>query len=256
MKDRLKGILMLLPLLTGLYLGGPLLYFTAFILSVLGLHELYNTFKEHNIKPISFVGLAFSFSLFIKNLFNLPIYITTIILFSLFIITALLTINKNFNIVDFSITYFGIMYITIPFEAIIAIYESSTHGFKLALLVFVISFSTDIFAYLIGKKFGKRKLIPKVSPNKTVEGSLGAIFCTILITTIYCLLIGLNPVIFIPVAIIGSIFAQIGDLFASSIKRYNEVKDFGALIPGHGGIIDRFDSILFTAPLILILFLH
>lgn len=251
MKERLKGVFILLPLLIGFYVGGWLLYLISFILITLGLHELYGVFKGNNIKPIFPIGLSVSIYLLIKNIFNLPFQYTTIFLLIMFFTTALLTISLKYNIVDVVVTYFGIAYIALPFEAIISIHESSSQGAKLALLVFVISFTTDVFAYLIGKKFGKRKLIPSISPNKTIEGSVGALLAALIITYIYSNVVGINFNIFI--VFLGSICSQIGDLFASSIKRYNKVKDFGDIIPGHGGIIDRFDSILFTAPFILVM---
>jgi phosphatidate cytidylyltransferase len=117
----------------------------------------------------------------------------------------------------------------------------------LAGLIFVISFSTDVFAYLTGKLFGKKKLAPKISPNKTIEGSLGElIFCTT-ISALFAFLTGLDVIYVTWIGALGSIVAQCGDLFASSIKRYCGIKDFGKLIPGHGGILDRFDSVMFVA---------
>lgn len=251
MKDRLKGVFALLPLLISFYTGGWLLYLTSFILTVLGLHELYGVFKGNDIKPVFPIGLATSIYLLIKNIFNLSFQCTTILALIMFFTTAILTISLKNNIIDIVVTYFGIVYIALPFEAVISIYESSSNGWKLALLVFVISFSTDIFAYLIGKNLGKRKLIPSISPNKTIEGSIGALLSAIIITLLYSNIVGINFNIFI--VLLGSVCSQIGDLFASSIKRYNKVKDFGDIIPGHGGVIDRFDSILFTAPFILVI---
>jgi phosphatidate cytidylyltransferase len=109
---------------------------------------------------------------------------------------------------------------------------------------------TDTFAYFSGYLFGKHKLIPNVSPKKTIEGSIGGI----LGSTICCLIFGyifkLDMALMIVMGIIGSIIAQIGDLFASSIKRYVGIKDYGNLIPGHGGVLDRFDSVILVAPFV------
>lgn len=253
MRNRLLGALVLLPLFTGLLTGGPILYLTSFMLTVLGLREFYSSFKEREIKPIFSIGVILSIYILLKNIFDFQQNISILVLFTIFLLTVLLAISKKANIIDIAITYFGFIYIMIPFESIIATYESGSYGFTLVILIFVISFSTDIFAYLIGKKFGKNKLIPSVSPNKTIEGSVGAIIATVIITKIYCTTMGLHSNMFICVAILGSIFAQLGDLFASSIKRQNGLKDFGHLIPGHGGIIDRFDSILLTSLFILCL---
>ena len=106
---------------------------------------------------------------------------------------------------------------------------------------------SDTFALFVGSKIGRHKLCPSVSPNKTVEGSIvGTIMGTTLATVFYCLLIGNRSILLvIGLTLILSIFGQFGDLFFSSIKRNYKVKDFSNLIPGHGGILDRLDSLLF-----------
>lgn len=247
MKNRIKGALILLPFSLALYTGSILLYLLAFVLTVLGLKEFYESFKQKNMFASYCLGVGFSICLLLQNSLKLPQVTVNIAICLLFIASAILVILQRLNIVDMAITLLGIIYVAIPLQLIIKIYEMETYGVQLAILIFILAFSTDIFAYLIGKKFGKRKLIPKVSPNKTVEGSVGAIICTTIITTIYCFIVGFNPLWFIPVAILGSICSQLGDLFASAIKRHNGIKDFGNLIPGHGGVLDRFDSILFVS---------
>ena len=118
------------------------------------------------------------------------------------------------------------------------------------------AFLTDTGAYFSGYFFGKHKLIPEVSPKKTVEGAIGAVFAAMGATVIfaYCIdvfieSITVNYIVLAVYAFVGSICAMFGDLVASLIKRSFGVKDFGNLIPGHGGILDRFDSVLFVAPL-------
>ena len=117
-------------------------------------------------------------------------------------------------------------------------------------LIFIISFCTDIFAYFTGYFFGKHKLIPLVSPKKTIEGSIGGI----LGSTVGCMILGhffgMEMIHMVVIGLVGSIIAQFGDLFASSIKRYVGIKDYGKLIPGHGGILDRFDSVILVAPFV------
>lgn len=247
MKNRIKGALILLPFSLALYTGSILLYLMAFILTVLGLKEFCESFKQTNMFASYCIGVGFSICLLLQNLFKLPQSTVNIAICLLFIVSAILVVLQKLNVIDIAIIFFSIIYVAVPFHLIVKIYEMKTYGIQLAILIFILAFSTDIFAYLIGKKFGKRKLIPKVSPNKTVEGCVGAIICTTIITTIYCFIVGFNPLWFIPVAIFGSICSQLGDLFASAIKRHNEIKDFGNLIPGHGGVLDRFDSILFVS---------
>lgn len=131
------------------------------------------------------------------------------------------------------------------------------------LLIFVGAFITDTGAYLGGRAFGKRKLAPKISPNKTVEGAIsGAILC-IIVLPLYCWIysfisanagipVMVNYVGMICIAPVLAVMAMAGDLSASIIKRQCGVKDFGSIMPGHGGVMDRFDSVLFVAPTLLI----
>lgn len=128
------------------------------------------------------------------------------------------------------------------------------HGFYILLLAVLSSCATDIFAYLTGKKLGKRKLCPKISPNKTVEGSIGGIFASLsilLLTGKIMEYVAGVDVRYLHLAFYGvsaSIVGQFGDLSMSAVKRCLGVKDFGAVFPGHGGILDRFDSLLFITP--------
>ena len=131
----------------------------------------------------------------------------------------------------------------------------------LYLLIFIGAWVTDTFAYFTGVFFGKHKLIEDVSPKKTIEGCSGGVIGAALIAFIYACVFrtelesnGCPVWLFVLVGAVGAVCSQIGDLAASAIKRNYEIKDYGKLIPGHGGVMDRFDSILFTAPLAYILF--
>ncbi len=130
-------------------------------------------------------------------------------------------------------------------------------------LVFIIAWGSDTAAYFCGTFFGKHKLIPKVSPKKTIEGSVGAVICTALLCALYLFildkcgyqLMGIAPTvgIYLRFAVIGlltSVLSQLGDLAASAIKRDAQIKDYGKIFPGHGGFMDRFDSVVFIAPIV------
>lgn len=131
-------------------------------------------------------------------------------------------------------------------------------GISGMLLIFICAWGTDTFAYLTGKAFGKHKLIPHVSPNKTVEGSIGGVIGAVLLCVLYLaitsnlmsiqILTGNIYIQGIIIGLIGSVFSQLGDLTASSIKRDTGIKDFGWIFPGHGGFMDRFDSVIFISP--------
>jgi phosphatidate cytidylyltransferase len=129
------------------------------------------------------------------------------------------------------------------------------HGTALVFAPVLLTWASDSFAYFVGRAFGRRKLIPRVSPGKTVEGSLGALVGTVLVALVYSLVLDAFPTYHIGLglaAIFGviiSVAAQVGDLAESLLKRDAGVKDSGTLLPGHGGALDRFDSLFFTLPI-------
>lgn len=160
--------------------------------------------------------------------------------------------NMKTSIKDIMITFFGICYITF-FLSFIALLQGVENGKYLIWFILIAAWGTDTCAYFVGSKFGKHKFT-EISPKKSIEGCIGGTLGSVIIALIYTLAInkfaGLD-ISYIYIALIGfvlSILSQIGDLSASSIKRTVGVKDFGNLIPGHGGMLDRIDSIIFIAP--------
>ena len=250
MKTRIIAGLALVPLLLLVILGGLPLYIGEFVIIVIAINEFYKAFKIKEINPIFILGYIFAFYLFIKNCFGLGMNYTYIVMFVLFVCSIIPMLQCKKNIMDIIVTFFGIFYVEILLDFIVLIMNNFPDGHKLVWLVFIIAFLTDTFAFFSGYLFGKHKLIPNVSPKKTIEGSIGGI----LGSTIFCLIFGyifnLNIVWMLVLGSIGSIIAQIGDLFASSIKRYVGIKDYGNLIPGHGGILDRFDSVILVTPFV------
>ena len=118
-------------------------------------------------------------------------------------------------------------------------------------LVVLTAFGTDIFAYFTGYLFGKHKLCPAISPKKTIEGAIGGVFGSVILSFAFIMIIQPDLLFHaIVIGVLGSIISQFGDLTASIIKRKIGIKDYGNLIPGHGGVLDRFDSVLFTAPFV------
>jgi phosphatidate cytidylyltransferase len=120
----------------------------------------------------------------------------------------------------------------------------------------VIVWTTDTAAYMVGRKFGKHKLWPVISPNKTWEGSIGAVIIAVIVTAIYVNLapVGGDKTSLINASFFLSIAGQMGDLVESAYKRFYGVKDSGKILPGHGGILDRFDSTLFVLPIVALIF--
>lgn len=131
------------------------------------------------------------------------------------------------------------------------------HGIYIVWMIFISSWICDSCAYVVGMLFGKHKLAPKLSPKKSIEGAIGGILGSALAGGLYGYFVVENAVpgqnvtwIFVLISAAGAVISQVGDLAASAIKRNHNIKDYGHLIPGHGGIMDRFDSVIFTAPMI------
>ncbi|MCZ2258791.1 phosphatidate cytidylyltransferase [Sporosarcina sp. G11-34] len=164
--------------------------------------------------------------------------------------TVLVKNRFTFDHVAFSIL--GALYIGIGFYYLI---ETRNFGIEYVAYAFIVIWMTDTGAYFTGRKIGKRKLWPEISPNKTIEGAVGGIVWAIVFACIfqYFLPVANSYLILIVVTIIASIVGQMGDLVESAIKRHYDVKDSGKLLPGHGGILDRFDSLLFVLPLLHLL---
>lgn len=232
-----------------LYIGGIIINIAVFFLILIGLFELRKAFLKLDIKLKSEY-------LFLISIFNfLEVYFFNSIIFTVYFIMVLSLFDLLFlrnNIMNVSILTFSLFYVILGFSSIALIQNSAFIG-----LIFIIAFSTDSFAYLVGISLGKHKLIPDVSPKKSIEGAIGGIVATVIITTFYLSYFGIG---ILPIDLIlgftGSIIAQCGDLVASRIKRDTGIKDFGHLIPGHGGIIDRFDSVILVAPVVLNLYFY
>lgn len=224
------------------------------IIAIMALYEYFHCFKENKalrwIGYVSAIIIAFIHVIpqeYILKTIAAIIPVSILILFAEIIIT-----DMKYNIKDIAITFFGICYIVI-FLMFIPIIREMTNGRILIWYVIIAAWGTDIFAYCIGRKFGKHKF-SKVSPNKSIEGciagTVGAVIC-ILIYTVVCNKVWNMNINYILISVIGvvlSLVGQIGDFAASSIKRYTGIKDFSNLIPGHGGMLDRIDSVIFIAP--------
>ncbi|HHV98136.1 MAG TPA: phosphatidate cytidylyltransferase [Clostridiaceae bacterium] len=229
-----------------------------FILAVIGLHEFYSTVATAGYRPVKLIGYLACIPIFIIGFTNNEYNKYTVL--SVFAILAVLMglivfKHERYNIIDISLTTFGIMYVPFLFLFII-LTRNLENGFYFMWMIFIGAWVTDTFAYFTGVFLGKRKLIPPISPKKTVEGSIGGIAGCVAVMTLYGVLVinsrlGNIPLYhYIIISLLCGIISQVGDLAASAIKRYVKVKDYGKIMPGHGGVLDRFDSILFVAPVV------
>jgi phosphatidate cytidylyltransferase len=256
---RLISAVLGLPLVALIFIFGNkyLVDIAISLIAVLALHEYFNCFKEKSgNKDLRWI--AYISALLIAFLHIIPAEYETITILAIIPVSILVLFaqviasNNKYNIKDISITLFGICYIVI-FLMYIPIIREMENGRILIWFIMIAAWGTDIFAYLVGKRIGKHKFT-QISPNKSIEGciagTIGAIVC-IVIYAVICNNLWNTNINYIYIAIIGlilSLVGQIGDLAASSIKRYTGIKDFSNLIPGHGGILDRIDSVIFIAP--------
>ncbi|WP_058485188.1 phosphatidate cytidylyltransferase [Defluviitalea phaphyphila] len=247
-----------IPLLLGIViLGGEVLKISLGFISIVGMYEFYKA-MDIKVNTIKFVGYFFAL-IFIFFIFpNTQLYFIFFICFLFSLFLSIIFFHKKYNIIDVGVTFIGFVYVCILLFFIIQVREYTLHGEFFVWLIFISAWGSDTAAYFTGLSIGKHKLSPELSPNKTIEGSLGGVIGGALLSFIYghiCIYFEYIPISNFPImcAIIGGIGAvasQLGDLTASSIKRYVKIKDYGNLFPGHGGVLDRFDSILFTAPLV------
>ena len=247
MKERLiSAFIALLIIVPLILLGGIYFKVAVIIISLLGFKELLDL-KKKIPSHVEIVGyFLFLIIILVGYIFNGDIVIMNFSLFILVFISLLISLliyNKPYNIEDIFYLIGSILFLSISFYLIIIIREISLYTF---LYLIIISTMTDTFAYLIGRKYGKRKLMEEVSPNKTIEGSIaGLIVGTLLSTLFYYFVIDKsNILMIILMSMVLSMLGQIGDLLFSSIKRHFKIKDFSNIMPGHGGILDRLDSII------------
>ena len=251
MKKRVISGLIMLPLLAVVYVGGDLLLLCLMAVSIIGLKEFYGAFNELSVKGNMYIGTGFTLLLYLSLAMNrIEDFLLPMLFAMIFIsfVTSILSYDKS-HIWDPLVTITGVVYIS--FLSIHLGLLQMTEAPVLIWLSILTAFGTDIFAFFSGYFFGKHKLLPKVSPKKTVEGSLGGIVGSILLSAVFMAIFSPELIVHgLIIGAVGSFFAQAGDLTASFIKRKTGIKDFGTLIPGHGGVLDRFDSILFTAPFV------
>lgn len=262
-KRTLSSVVLAIVIISILVINIPLLdTIFIFVLSVMGIYEYNKAFKNAGYHPIEWVGYIASLTIFfmggyidIQTKIVLARILIPILLILMFIYIFLKDLKVS--VIDLAITLLSVVYIPFMFS-FLKLILSMNMGRLLVMYAFFGAFSSDIFAYLIGCKFGKRKLCPTISPKKTVEGSIAGII-GVVITYIIITFIGnnycganLNYIYISILAVVASITGQFGDLAASAIKRHCNIKDFGNILPGHGGILDRYDSVMFVAPVVYI----
>lgn len=252
----LSGIVLVAAALVLIISGGYLLLAGLFAVSVIGLFELYRVFHIEK----SLLGMVGYLAVLIYYI-NLSIPFIPekeIFVLGFLILTMAVYVLKfpEYRADQVFAGFTGVFYVAVMLSCI---YQTRimTAGVYIVWLIFLASWGSDTCAYCVGVLIGKHKMAPKLSPKKSVEGAVGGVLGAALLTMLYGWIFQeqmnlATEDIFILAAIsaVGAIISMIGDLAASAVKRNYEIKDYGKLIPGHGGILDRFDSVIFTAPIL------
>jgi len=233
------------------YLGGPYTAFLVVLLTLLSLWEFLQLGEHLGLHPwyklTTVVAVVWLIGLFIGG----KEWMMPALVFWLLIGLGRLALTYPKTLfLEASFNLLSILY-TVVLLSHFYLLRQLPRGLEWTFLTILLVWATDIGAYLIGKRFGRHLLAPQVSPKKTIEGSLGGlVFCIVVAFAFWRLVGGTSWVTYMIVAVIVGISAQIGDLFESALKRSAGVKDSGKLIPGHGGVLDRFDSLIFALPLV------
>jgi len=256
----LSSVLLLAVALFTLIMGGNILFVTMFVVSLIGQFELYRVISRQK-SLVGILGYMACIGYYLLLLLEMQEFaMLLMIVFLMVIMAAYVFTFPGYKAGEICYIFFGFFYVAVMMSYVYQIRELP-NGICLVFLVFLSSWICDTCAYLVGVTIGKHKLAPKLSPNKSIEGSVGGIVGAALLGALYGFVFRgylseafLNPLVGCAIVCgIGAVISQIGDLAASGIKRNYSVKDYGHLIPGHGGIMDRFDSVIFVAPAIYFL---
>ena len=240
--------------------------------TLIAIHEIYNAFKFGKGNLYIFLGfIPLTFLIMLSQDLRIqrmiaPAGYVFVIFIAICIVANCNTVNfaKLSGMTVFSLIVIFCFYSLIRLKTVLPSTEYEYDSIYFVVLILAFAWGGDTFAYFAGRAFGKHKLAPVVSPHKTIEGAiggvLGSMFLGVLVTFIYVQIFGnmfaMNKIrisYYVVIALLGavaSVLGILGDLFASAIKRQCEIKDYGTIFPGHGGILDRFDSVLFIAPLV------
>lgn len=276
LKRSLSGAIYVILLLASILFSTNINFISFYILFgiflLIAVFEFCNLIKINKIIPILLAGLIYSLTYKIANTSNQESFFYSIrynqnIELTILILTLLVSVKCIFFLFDEKSTTINLAskyiyligYIIFPFLLLTKIpFGINGYNPKIIISIFILIWTNDTFAFIIGKSIGKRKLFERVSPKKTVEGFIGgvafAVIASFIISKYYIEIIEDNTFIWIITALIVGIFGTIGDLIESKFKRLAGVKDSGTIMPGHGGILDRLDSVIFVAPIVFLFY--
>lgn len=266
-KTRLISSIVLVVLALAVILqGGYLLAAVLLFLSLTAYRELMKACKlSPEGKPdalvmTGYVGIAAYYLVMVFSERELYLFLAVIMILIAFMVLYVLTFPR-YRAEQIMCALFNVVYAPVMLSCIYLV-RSLPYGVYSVWMIFISSWICDTCAYAVGMLIGRHKMTPKLSPKKSIEGAVGGIAGSAVVGALYGYFV-VEPVIteqnvtwaFVLISAVGAVISQIGDLAASAIKRNHEIKDYGRLIPGHGGVMDRFDSVIFTAPMIYLLVL-
>ncbi len=252
----ISGIVLIILAVITLWFGGTVTGIVTCFLSLVGVFELMRVYKVEKSLPgiAAYVWTVMYYVVLMVGMKSLvmPVLITYLLaVLAIYVFTF-----PKFHDKEIMAAFFSFYYVSVMLSYVFLLRELKNGGY-FVVLIFLCSWGNDTLAYCVGRLFGKHKMAPVLSPKKSIEGLFGGIIGAGLLGLLYGFFlngrieaISNMPLIIALICAVGALPAVVGDLAASAIKRNNEVKDYGKLIPGHGGVMDRFDSMIFTAPII------
>ena len=251
----LSGILLVIIALATIITGGDVLFATLLMISFIGMTELYRVL-EISSKPLGMAGYVAAAGYYaLLRMGRQDKFVMLLIAFLILLMLLYVFAYPKYRSEQIMLAFFGLVYVAFMLSYVYQI-RMLPQGAFVVWLVFLCSWGCDTCAYCVGMLFGKHKLAPELSPKKSIEGAVGGVAGAALLGVLYAVLMNrfaeasASVWQYAVICAVGGLISQVGDLAASGIKRNHNIKDYGQLIPGHGGILDRFDSVIFTAPII------
>lgn len=247
----LSGILLVAAALLTIVSGGYVLLLTLACVSVIGIQEFYRAtgVRDDHFSLLEIAGYLGAVIYYMAAALDferyglLAVLLTLVLIMSVYVFTY-----PRYHADQVVAAFFGVVYVAVMLSFIFLTRELGNG--TLVGLTFLCSWGCDTCAYCVGMLIGKHKMAPVLSPKKSVEGAVGGVVGAAVLGAVYASLTQGPPVIYAVICAVGALISMVGDLAASGIKRNHNIKDYGKVIPGHGGILDRFDSVIFTAPVI------
>lgn len=252
-KTRLiSGIVLVIIALATIISGSWILFFTLLAVSLIGMRELYKVMKvsDEHVTVLELVGYLGAVLYYIAMKADFGNYGTMAIIISMILILFVYVFGyPKYHAEQVMAAFFGVVYVAVMLS-FIYLTRSLPDGKFLVWLIFLCSWGCDTCAYCVGMLIGKHKMATVLSPKKSIEGAVGGVAGAALLGVIYAAATQGKMAEYALICAVGALISMVGDLAASAIKRNQNIKDYGKLIPGHGGILDRFDSVIITAPVI------